>query len=184
MCLYKKSKLDYNKVCYNQHSPNHKGYYMDNQSLSDLTDNRSLTMNILVTPSMANFSGLMHGGELLKILDQVAYACATRYCGVGVVTLSVDSVTFRQPIPIGTLLTFLASVNHTGKTSCEVGIKVISENIKERFVMHCVSCYFTMVAFKDGKSVPIPQLEPRNQVEKRRYEAAIKRRELRNTSRS
>lgn len=152
---------------------------MDNQPLSDPSDNRSLTMNILVTPSMANFSGLMHGGELLKILDQVAYACATRYCGIGVITLSVDSVMFRQPIPIGTLLTFLASVNYTGKTSCEVGIKVISENIKDRFATHCVSCYFTMVAFKDGKSVPIPQLEPRNQTEKRRYEAAIKRRELR-----
>ncbi|ETD27442.1 acyl-CoA thioesterase [Helicobacter canis] len=152
---------------------------MDNQPLLDPSDNRSLTMNILVTPSMSNFSGLMHGGELLKILDQVAYACATRYCGIGVITLSVDSVMFRQPIPIGTLLTFLASVNYTGRTSCEVGIKVISENIKDRFVTHCVSCYFTMVAFKDGKSVPIPQLEPRNQTEKRRYEAAIKRRELR-----
>ena len=165
-----------------------KGHSMEHeQDLAQLhassLDNRSLTMNILVTPSMSNFSGLMHGGELLKILDQVAYACATRYCGVGVITLSVDSVTFRQPIPIGTLLTFLASVNHTGKTSCEVGIKVISENIKERFVTHCVSCYFTMVAFKDGKSVPIPPLEPRTPDEKRRYEAAIKRREIRNQSR-
>lgn len=152
---------------------------MSNADIHHAMDNRSLTMNILVTPSMANFSGLMHGGELLKILDQVAYACATRYCGVGVVTMSVDNVVFSNPIPIGTLLTFLASVNYTGKTSCEVGIKVISENIKERYVTHCVSCYFTMVAFKDGKTIPIPQLEPTTESEKRRYEAAIKRREMR-----
>jgi len=142
-------------------------------------DNRSLTMNILVSPSMSNFSGVMHGGELMKILDQVAYACATRYCGIGVVTMSVDSIVFRQPIPIGTLLTFLASINYTGKTSCEVGIKVISENIKERYVTHCVSCYFTMVAFKDGKTVAIPQFEPQTLDEKRRYKEAIKRREQR-----
>ncbi len=153
--------------------------FIDFIDINQAMDNRSLTMNILVAPSMANFSGLMHGGELLKILDQVAYACATRYCGIGVVTMSVDNVIFRQPIPIGTLLTFLASVNYTGKTSCEVGIKVISENIKERHVTHCASCYFTMVAFKDGKTVPIPQLEPRTPNEKRRYEEAQKRREMR-----
>lgn len=145
-------------------------------------DNRTLTMNILVTPSMANFSGLMHGGELMKILDQVAYACATRYCGIGTVTMSVDNIIFRQPIPIGRLLTFFASVNYTGRTSCEVGIKVVSENIKEQYVTHCVSCYFTMVAFADGKTMPIPQLTPVTETEKRRYNEALKRREARHSA--
>ncbi|GAD18293.1 acyl-CoA thioesterase [Helicobacter fennelliae] len=153
---------------------------MESEShLEKAMDNRYLTMNVLVTPSMANFSGLMHGGELLKLLDQVAYACGTRYCGIGVITMSVESVVFRQPIPIGTLLTFLASVNYTGRTSCEIGIKVISENIKEQYVTHCVSCYFTMVAFQDGKTMPIPPLEPRTAIEKRRYQDALKRREQR-----
>lgn len=137
---------------------------------------RSLSMSVLVGPSMANFSGVMHGGELLKILDQVAYACATRYCGVGVVTMAIDSVVFKQPIPIGSLVTFLANINYTGKTSCEVGIKVIAEDIKGKSVAHCNSCYFTMVAIEDGKKVEIPKFTPQTETEKRRWENALKRR--------
>lgn len=145
--------------------------------MSEITfDTRTLSMSILVNPSMANFSGVMHGGELLKILDQVAYACATRYCGVGVVTMAVDSVVFKQPIPIGSLLTFLASINYTGKTSCEVGIKVIAEDIKNKSVTHCNSCYFTMVAIENGKKVEIPSFTPQTETEKRRWENALKRR--------
>lgn len=151
----------------------------EKNGMQDIFDTKSLTMSVLVTPSMSNFSGVMHGGELLKMLDQVAYACATRYCGVGVVTLSVDNVLFKQPIPIGSLLTFLASVNYTGRTSCEVGIKVISENIKDKYVTHCNSCYFTMVAVENGKTVSIPQLVPKNDIEKRRFQKAKLRRENR-----
>ncbi|PAF43028.1 acyl-CoA thioesterase [Helicobacter sp. 11S03491-1] len=142
-------------------------------------DTKSLTMSVLVTPSMSNFNGVMHGGELLKMLDQVAYACATRYCGVGVVTLSVESVIFKHPIPIGSFITFLASINYTGRTSCEVGIKVISENIKDKYVTHCNSCYFTMVAVENGKTVPMPQLEPQTPLEKQRYQKALERRKAR-----
>jgi hypothetical protein len=64
-----------------------------------------------MTPDIANFSGNVHGGTLLKLLDQVAYACASRYAGAYVVTVSVDQVVFRQPIHVGELVTFLASVN-------------------------------------------------------------------------
>ena len=145
--------------------------------MSEITfDTRTLSMSILVSPSMANFSGVMHGGELLKILDQVAYACATRYCGVGAVTMAVNNVVFKQPIPIGSLLTFLASINYTGKTSCEVGIKVIAEDIKNKSVTHCNSCYFTMVAIENGKKVEIPSFTPQTEDEKRRWENALKRR--------
>ena len=73
-----------------------------------------LTMTVLMTPDMANFSGNVHGGTILKFLDQVAYACASRYAGRYVVTLSVDQVMFREPIYVGELVTFLAAVNHTG----------------------------------------------------------------------
>lgn len=150
--------------------------------MEDIFDSRSLTMSVLVTPSMSNFNGVMHGGELLKMLDQVAYACATRYCGVGVVTLSVDKVLFKHPIPIGSLLTFLARVNYTGKTSCEVGIKVISENIQDKHVTHCNSCYFTMVALQNGRPIPIPQLKPSTPEEKVRYDRALKKRRAKNLS--
>ncbi|KAG1385868.1 hypothetical protein G6F59_017157 [Rhizopus arrhizus] len=82
-------------------------------------------MTILMTPDMANFSGNGHGGTILKYLDQVAYACASRYAGQYVVTLSVDQVVFREPIHVGELVTFLAAVNYTGRTSMEIGIKVL-----------------------------------------------------------
>ena len=88
-----------------------------------------LEMTVLMTPDMANFAGNVHGGTILKLLDQVAYACASRYAGRYVVTLSVDQVTFRQPIHVGELVTFLAAVNYTGNTSMEIGVKVITENI-------------------------------------------------------
>lgn len=145
--------------------------------MEDVFDTRSLTMSILAGPNLANFSGVVHGGELMKLLDQVAYTCATRYCGHGVVTLSVDNLIFKHPIPIGSLIIFLASVNYVGKTSCEVGIKVISEDIKNRFVTHCNTCYFTMVAIdtKTGEKKSIPPFTPKTPAEIRRYEAALQR---------
>src|SRR5688572_1450465 len=93
-----------------------------------------LSMTVLMTPDMANFSGNVHGGTILKLLDQVAYACASRYAGSYVVTVSVDQVMFREPIHVGELVTFLASVNHTGHSSMEVGIKVMAENIRTQAV--------------------------------------------------
>ena len=149
--------------------------------MEDVFDTRCLTMSILASPNMANFSGVVHGGELMKLLDQVAYACATRYCGQGVVTLSVDNLMFKHPIPIGSLITFLASVNYVGKTSCEVGIKVVSEDIKNHFVTHCNTCYFTMVAIdtKTGEKKTIPPFEPKTPLEIKRYEEALKRKKMR-----
>ena len=119
-----------------------------------------LTMTVLMTPDMANFSGNVHGGSILKLLDQVAYACASRYAGRYVVTLSVDQVTFLQPIHVGELVTFLASVNYTGRTSMEVGIKVVTENIREQVVRHANSCFFAMVTVDEsGRPASVPPLQ-------------------------
>jgi acyl-CoA hydrolase len=139
-----------------------------------------LTMTVLMTPDLANFSGNVHGGTILKLLDQVAYACASRYCGKYVVTLSVDQVMFRQPIHVGELVTFLASVNYTGTTSMEVGIKVVAENIQTQTVRHANSCFFTMVAMDDTrKAAAVPALVPVTEDQKRRHHAASARRALR-----
>ena len=139
-----------------------------------------LRMTVLMTPDMANFSGNVHGGTILKLLDQVAYACASRYAGTYVVTLSVDQVTFRQPIHVGELVTFLASVNYTGKSSMEIGIKVVTENIRTQVVRHTQSCFFTMVAVDDEhKPTPVPPLSPNTPDEVRRFKAAQLRRQLR-----
>ncbi len=132
-----------------------------------------LTMTVLMTPDTANFSGNVHGGNILKLLDQVAYACASRYAGSYVVTLSVDQVMFRQPIHVGELVTFMAAVNHTGNSSMEIGIKVIAENIRSHETRHVNSCFFTMVAVgDDGKPTQVPPLRPFSPDEKRRHAAA------------
>lgn len=127
-------------------------------------------MTVLMTPDMANFTGTVHGGDILKQIDQVAYACAARYCGKYVVTLSVDRVLFKHPIQVGELVTFYANVNYTGKTSMEVGIKVIAENITNGTVRHTNSCYVTMIALdKNGKPTQVPKLKCISEIEIRRF---------------
>lgn len=141
---------------------------------------RNLEMTILMTPEMVNFSGKVHGGAILKLIDQVAYACASRYCGHYVVTLSVDQVLFRYPINVGELVTFLANVNYTGRTSMEVGIKVISENTLTRTRHHVLSSYCTMVAVdENSKAIPVHPLKVETEKEKARHEKAVQRKKLR-----
>ncbi|GAP37236.1 acyl-CoA thioesterase [Piscinibacter sakaiensis] len=145
-----------------------------------MNDKHQLTMTVLMTPDLANFSGNVHGGAILKLLDQVAYACASRYAGRYVVTVSVDQVSFRQPIHVGELVTFLASVNHTGSSSMEIGIKVVTEDIRRQVQRHANSCFFTMVAVDDaGRPVAVPPREPATPDERRRHAAAQVRRQLR-----
>jgi acyl-CoA hydrolase len=137
-------------------------------------------MTVLMTPDTANFSGNVHGGTILKLLDQVAYACASRYAGTYVVTMSVDQVTFRQPIHVGELVTFLAAVNYTGRSSMEVGIKVLAENIRTQETRHVNSCFFTMIAVGDDKKpVSVRPLQPSDADELRRFEEARGRKDAR-----
>ena len=139
-----------------------------------------LSMTVLMTPDLSNFSGNVHGGMLLKLLDQVAYTCASRYARAYAVTLSVDQVVFREPVHVGELVTFAASVNCTGRTSMEIGIRVTTEDLVARDVRHTNSCYFTMVALgPDGRPVQVPPLEPVTPDQRRRHAAAQLRRELR-----
>jgi len=138
---------------------------------------RTLEMTLLMTPDKANFSGKVHGGEMLKLMDQVAYSCAAKYCGHYVVTLSVEKVLFKEPINVGDLVTFYASINYTGRTSMEVGIKIVADDLKTNTRRHCISCYFTMVAM-DEKGVPVevPKLVPKTEEAKRRWDNAVTRR--------
>jgi acyl-CoA hydrolase len=140
-------------------------------------DRKSLSMTVLMTPDMANFAGKVHGGTLLKFLDQVAYSCASRYAGTYVVTLSVDRVLFRDAILVGELVSFSATVNYTGRTSLEVGIRVDTENIRDGTRRHTNSSYFTMVAVDDaGNPVTVPPLVPVTELECTRHDAAKARR--------
>ncbi|MFA6576519.1 MAG: acyl-CoA thioesterase [Nocardioides sp.] len=143
-------------------------------------DRHRLSMTVLMTPDMANFSGDVHGGSILKLLDHVAFTCASRYAAQYVVTLSVDQVMFLEPIHIGELVTFEASVNYTGRTSLEVGIRVTAEDIRQQRIRHCNTCYFTMVALDDDRRpIPVPPLVPQTDDQRRRWHEAEERREAR-----
>ncbi len=134
-----------------------------------------VTISELMLPSHSNFSGKIHGGYILSLLDQIAFACASKYSGFYCVTASVDTVDFLNPIEVGELVTMKACINYVGKSSMIVGIRVEAENIQTGKVKHCNSSYFTMVA-KDteGKNVLVPSLILSNEVDIRRFYNCIK----------
>jgi acyl-CoA hydrolase len=142
-------------------------------------DNRSIVLSHIMTPDMANFSGNIHGGHMLHLLDQAAYACAVNYCSTYVITLSVDHVLFKKPIRVGEQVTFYANVNYVGNTSMEVGIKVVAKDLTSKTERHTMTCYFTMVSVNDKmKPIPVPPLVIRNNTEKRRACEAKMRKQM------
>jgi len=127
-------------------------------------------------PSHANFSGKIHGGYILMLMDQIAFASASKYSGSYCVTASVDRVDFLNPIEVGELMTMKASVNYVGNSSMVVGIRVTSENIQTGKVKHCNSSYFTMVAKdNEGKNVTVPPLLLCSLEDVRRFFNTVKR---------
>lgn len=127
-------------------------------------------------PSHSNFSGKIHGGYILSLMDQIAFACASKYSGVYCVTASIDTVDFLNPIEIGELVTMKSSVNYVGSTSMIIGIRVESENIQSGKVKHCNSSYFTMVAKdSDGNNVKVPKLVLTDFDDVRRFYNCVKR---------
>lgn len=113
----------------------------------------------LMLPSHSNFGGKVHGGHILNLMDQIAFACASKHSQQYCVTASVNRVNFLNPIEVGELVTLKASINYTGRTSMVVGVRVESEDITSGKRKHCNSSYFTMVAKgADGKNVPVPGL--------------------------
>lgn len=134
-----------------------------------------ISISELMLPSHTNFSGKIHGGYILSLLDQIAFACSSKYSGNYCVTASVDTVDFLNPIEVGELVTMKASVNFVGNSSMIVGIRVESENIRTQKVKHCNSSYFTMVAKdKDGNNTKVPTLILSSLDEVRRYYNCLK----------
>ncbi len=139
-------------------------------------DSSRVNISQLMQPSHSNFSGKIHGGYILNLMDQIAFACASKHSGTYCVTASVDTVDFINPIEVGELVTMKASVNFVGKTSMVIGIRVESEHIQTGKIKHCNSSYFTMVAKDDyGKSTEVPGLILNDNIEVKRFLKAIKR---------
>lgn len=139
-----------------------------------------ITMTEIVLPHHTNAIGTVFGGTVMSWVDTAAAACGLRHCQKQVVTASIDAMHFLAPIKLGWIVTIKASVNYTSKTSCEVGVKVMAENPLTNEFNHTASAYATMVALdSNGRPTPIPELLLESDLEKHRWEAAIKRRESR-----
>lgn len=153
-------------------------------TLSDIDGYKSVafsqaTITELMIPSYSNFGGKIHGGILLSLMDKVAYVCAAKHAGNYCVTASIDTVDFLQPVEVGELVSLMASVNYVGNTSLVVGIRVISENIKNHSVKHTNTSYFTMVAKDEfNKPVKVPGLVLENREQVRRFIEARRRKEI------
>lgn len=138
----------------------------------------NVTISELMLPSHSNFGGKIHGGYILFLMDQIAFACASKHSGNYCVTASVDTVDFLNPIEIGELVTMKASINFVGNSSMVVGIRVDSENILTGVVRHCNSSFFTMVAKdKNGKTTKVPGLILESEDDIRRFIQSSKRKE-------
>ncbi len=148
---------------------------------SRLVKESRVEMTEIVMPNDANPLGNAMGGRVMHWIDVCAAVCAGRHARTPVVTASVDNVDFHSPVPIGSVLVVLASVNFTGRTSMEVGVKVWQEERTTGDRRHVVSAYLTFVSLDPATRKPreVPAIEPETDEEKRRNRDAAARRQAR-----
>ena len=147
--------------------------------LTRFIDETEIRMAELMTPELTNFAGNVHGGSILSLMDKVAYVCACRHSGTDCVTVSVDHVDFREPVLVGDLLHLTARVIQVGRSSMDIEIIVESQDVRRGTLRHTNTCYFTMVARQEGKSVPVPAIAARTPDDEVRLQRGRMRREAR-----
>lgn len=130
-----------------------------------------ITLKELMIPSYSNFGGKVHGGVILSLMDKIAYTCSASHARAYCVTASVESVDFLNPVEVGELVTLFASINYVGRSSMEVGIKVLSEDFKKGIIKHTNTSYFTMVAVDEQtrKTIQVPGLILEDEQEIKRF---------------
>lgn len=139
-----------------------------------------VTLAILMLPADANPMGNIHGGVIMKHVDEAGGLAAVRHCRMRTVTAHIDGMSFLAPVFVGDLATFRASVNNVGNTSLEVGVRVDAESLYTGEVRHISTAYIVYVALDEaGRPTPVPQLLVETEDEKRRQAAARVRREFR-----
>jgi uncharacterized protein (TIGR00369 family) len=140
----------------------------------------SITIVYQMTHQDANLLGNVHGGVILKDIDNTAGIVASRHANTNAVTASIDRVDFYSPVYVGDLLRLLSSVNYTGKTSMEIGVRVEAENFMTGMVRHTASAYLSFVALDaGGKPTQVPPIILETEDERRRNREARNRRESR-----
>lgn len=135
----------------------------------------------IMTVVDANLLGTVHGGVIMRMVDDAAGAAAQRHAGGPAVTAAMDGMTFLQPVAVGSLVTAHAQINWAGHTSMEVGVKVLAEPWNEATgTQHVASAYLVFVALDpDGKPRPIPPVLPEDAADARRFREAEIRRDAR-----
>ncbi|MBI3970970.1 MAG: acyl-CoA thioesterase [Chloroflexi bacterium] len=141
-------------------------------------------MSQLMLPPDANPWGNVHGGTIMKLVDSAAGVVATRHCRTRVVTARIDEMSFLKPVFIGNVVTLKASVNDTGRTSLEVGVRVEAEDLTRGETWHVGSAYLVFVALdSEGRPTLVPPLHVETPDERRRQAEAAARRARRQQSR-
>lgn len=140
----------------------------------------TLEMSRLVSPDDAVLGTLMFAGRLMMHLDEVASLLALRFCRCPIVTASIDALAFFAPIRVGEIVAYQAGLNYVGRTSMEVGVRVLAENPLTGVRRHTCTAFLTMVHVDaHGRPQPVPPYHPTTEAERRRWEDAERRRELR-----
>jgi acyl-CoA hydrolase len=140
----------------------------------------SVTMAQMMIPQDANPSGNVHGGVVVKIIDEAAGVVAARHARSNVVTASIDRMDFHNPAFVGDVLFFKTSLNLVGRTSMEIGVRVEAENLITGDVRHAASAYLTYVALdRNGKPREVPPLILETEDDRRRNREAVSRRQIR-----
>lgn len=139
-----------------------------------------ITLAQLMQPEHANTLGNVHGGWVMKLMDEAGALACMRHAGRRVVTVAVDQMVFRQPIRIGDLVTITAEVSYVGRTSLEVEVQVVAEDPTTGTQTHTNTAYFVYVALDENhRPTPVPALIPENELHLRRMDEAKARQERR-----
>jgi acyl-CoA hydrolase len=153
---------------------------MSEEVLARTVCNSQSERSEIIFPADANALGNLFGGRLMQYIDLVGAMAASRHARAITVTASMDHLDFVAPVHVGDLLILKASVNRAFKTSMEVGVKAMVEDIRQNKLRHVSSAYLTYVAMDmAGKKLVVPQVIPETEHQKRRYEDAGRRREMR-----
>lgn len=145
------------------------GRTMEGKKTSDST----IESRYLLMPNQANPSGTAFGGAIMSWIDMIACMAAQKHSGKEVVTASIDSLSFREPIYVGDHIVLRAAVNYVGHTSMEVGVQVIREDPCSGKQVRATTAHLTFVAIdKDKRPCPVPPILPQTADEKQRYENA------------
>jgi uncharacterized protein (TIGR00369 family) len=140
----------------------------------------SITVVQQMSQQDANLAGNVHGGTIMKLIDNTAGIVAVRHTGRQTVTASIDRLDFHCPVYIGDLLRVTASINYIGNTSMEIGVRVEAEDIRTGEARHTASAYLTYVCLdENGKPMPVPPIMFESEDEIRRNREAIERRRRR-----